>query len=379
MACGDCIAHQIGSAALLDDLAQRSPSNDDFPLAGSMELTLDCNLWCRHCYIRYPGATADEKKTAETKAILDQLAERGVLCLLLTGGEILARPDFREIYLHAKRRGFLLTLFTNATLVDEDTADFFVTYPPRRIEITIYGHTAATYERVTGVKGSFAAFRRGVDLLLERKLPVYLKMMVLKSNLHELDDVKAWVAARGLPFRFDGVVNPRLDGHRGPLRERLEPADVVRIQGTSEADRAEFVRLRTLAENKLAEGTDHRLFRCGAGVRTFHIDPRGQMHPCMMWRTTPLDAQQGLQPGAWSSHMRELRRQTRPESALCNSCVNSMSCGNCAATSQLETGVAGSNVPYYCRISKAREQLFEIREPARTSQVKEHAYERAER
>jgi radical SAM protein with 4Fe4S-binding SPASM domain len=365
MACGDCIAHQIGSGALMEDLARRTGGGADFPLAGSLELTLDCNLWCRHCYIRYPGATDDAQKTAETKALLDQLAARGVLYLLLTGGEILARADFREIYLHAKRCGFLLTLFTNATLVDADLADFLSQWRPRRTEITIYGHTEATYERVTGVHGSFAAFRRGVALLLERGLPVYLKMMVLKSNLHELDDVKAWVAGLGLPFRFDGVVNPRLDGHRGPLRERLEPADVVRIQGAGESDREEFVRLRAQAEARLAEGPDHRLFRCGAGVHTFHIDPRGQMHPCMMWRTTPLDARRGLQPGAWAEHLRGVRSLRRPESGGCTHCVNALACGNCAATSRLETGVAGARVDYYCRISKTREQLFEIREPAR--------------
>lgn len=362
MACGDCIAHQIGSTALLEDLANRSGPDSDFPLAGSLELTLDCNLWCRHCYIRYPGATVDERETAQMKAILDQLAERGVLCLLLTGGEILARPDFRDIYLHAKRCGFLLTLFTNATLVDENTADFFVKYPPRRIEITIYGHTAHTYEQVTGVPGSFAAFRRGVDLLLARGLPVYLKMMVLKTNLHELDEVKAWVSGLGLPFRYDGVVNPRLDGHLGPLRERLEPEDVVRIQGISEANREEFVALRKKAELGLARGTDQRLFRCGAGIRTFHIDPRGQMHPCMMWRTTPIPAREGLRPGGWANHVNQLRTRTRPQDTGCGSCVNSLACGNCAATSELETGVAGKNVDYYCRISKAREQLFEIRE-----------------
>ena len=363
MACGDCIAHQIGSSELLDQLASRNNPGDDFPLSGSLELTLDCNLWCRHCYIRYPGATQGERSTGAIKAILDQLAERGVLCLLLTGGEILARPDFRELYLHAKNRGFLLTLFTNATLVDEETADFFAQYPPRRLEITIYGHTEATYERVTGVAGSFTAFRRGVDLLLQRRLPVYLKMMVLKSNLHELEEVKAWVAAKGLPFRHDGVVNPRLDGHQGPLRERLDPADVVRVQGAGEAEREEFLTLRARAEAALARGTDDRLFRCGAGLRTFHIDPRGQMHPCMMWRSTPLDARTGLQPGAWSAHVQALRRRTRPGDTACRACLDSLACGNCPATSEIETGLAGARVDYYCRINRAREQLFEIRGP----------------
>jgi radical SAM protein with 4Fe4S-binding SPASM domain len=361
MACGDCIVHQIGSAEFTERLAGRDGAGV-FPIAGSLELTLDCNLWCRHCYIRYPGATENEMGTEEVKAILDKLADKGVLFLLLTGGEIFARPDFREIYLYARRKGFLLTLFSNATLVDEDLAAFLAAHPPRRIEITIYGHTEETYERITGIEGSYRRFRRGVELLLARGLNVFLKMMVMRSNQHEFESVRHWAEVElGRPFRFDSIINPRLDGHRGVLRERLPPADVVRLEASGGGSREEFERLRALAANPRPDG---RLFRCGAGIRTFHIDPRGQMHPCMMWRSTPYDALRRPLDGGWQEHVTDLRAARRPEDSSCTGCVNSFACGNCAATSALEVERAGTKVPYYCAINREREKFYRL-EPAR--------------
>lgn len=361
MACGDCIAHQIGSSDLVRRINAPDAPGREFPTAGSLELTLDCNLWCRHCYIRYPGATDNEMSTEEVKAVLDKLADNGVLFLLLTGGEIFARPDFREIYLHAKRCGFLLTLFTNATKIDDNLADFLALWPPRRIEITVYGHTEAVYERVTGVAGSFAAFRAGIERLRARRLPLYLKMMVMKSNVAEFELVRDWAQELGAPFRHDTIVNPRLDGHKGVLRERLHPTDVVRIGGTGDKEKKYYQRMMDLA---LASTHNGQAFRCGAGVRTFHVDPRGQVHPCMMYRSKPYDLRHG-DLGGWARHLAEVRSARMPEGSACGSCRHSTACNNCAAASELENGEAGRPVPYLCGINNLREKLLRLdRRPA---------------
>ncbi len=118
------------------------------PLAGSMELDLNCNLQCVHCY-RDGDWPRRALGTGEVIEILDQMAEAGTLWLLLTGGEIFLRPDFFEIYEHARRSGFLITLFTNATLITEEIADHLAAQPPRKIEVTLYGTTRETYEKVT--------------------------------------------------------------------------------------------------------------------------------------------------------------------------------------------------------------------------------------
>src|SRR5438874_13536270 len=90
------------------------------PLNGTIEITRRCPLVCAHCYNNLPmgdrKAQLEELTAADHRRLLDAVADMGTLWLLFTGGEIFARPDFLEIYTHAKRNGFLVTLFTNGTL-----------------------------------------------------------------------------------------------------------------------------------------------------------------------------------------------------------------------------------------------------------------------
>ena len=131
------------------------------------EITARCNLKCRHCYINLPAgdrrAKERELSLAEIERIADEAVSLGAVWCLLSGGEPLLREDFREIYLMLKRKGLLLSIFTNATLITDEHVRLFKDYPPRGIEVTVYGATEATYEKVTRKSGSFRAFRKGLD------------------------------------------------------------------------------------------------------------------------------------------------------------------------------------------------------------------------
>ena len=65
-----------------------------------------------------PDARRRELTKEEHFRVLDELAEMGCFWLLYTGGEIFARKDFLEIYTYAKQKGFLITLFTNGTIIN---------------------------------------------------------------------------------------------------------------------------------------------------------------------------------------------------------------------------------------------------------------------
>ena len=113
------------------------------PMEVSIEVTRRCPLECRHCYNNLPMsdkvARQSELSLEEYRRLLDELAAEGCLWILFTGGEIFARADFLDIYAYAKSKGFLITLFTNGTMVTERVADFLVEYPPFAVEITLYG------------------------------------------------------------------------------------------------------------------------------------------------------------------------------------------------------------------------------------------------
>ena len=138
----------------------------------------------------FPWVTMDARRRELSKEehfrVLDQLVEMGCFWILYTGGEIFARKDFLEIYTYAKKKGFLITLFTNGTIMTEEIADYLAEWPPFAIEITLYGRTRETYEALTVIPGSYDRCLRGIKLLKERGLPLKLKTVATSINKHEV-------------------------------------------------------------------------------------------------------------------------------------------------------------------------------------------------
>ncbi len=101
------------------------------PVSGAIALTHRCNLTCLHCYAKEAidagAADRPELSTPQWINIIEQIKAAGCLYLLITGGEPLLRNDFAAIYSYAKRQGFLVTLFSNGTLVNADIGE---TLPP---------------------------------------------------------------------------------------------------------------------------------------------------------------------------------------------------------------------------------------------------------
>src|SRR5512133_3827396 len=164
-----------------------------------IELTERCNLSCVHCYINQPAGATElarrELSVAQIGQALREACGLGALTVRFTGGEPLLRADFAEIYLLARRSGLRVLLFTNATLITPALADLFARVPPlEKIEITVYGMTPASYTAVTAVAGAFRSARRGIDLLIERRVPFVVKSALLPQNAHEREAFEAWAA-----------------------------------------------------------------------------------------------------------------------------------------------------------------------------------------
>jgi MoaA/NifB/PqqE/SkfB family radical SAM enzyme len=331
------------------------------PLAGSMDWTRRCNLACRHCYIRHAGPDHDEMTTSQLTHVLDELARAGMFFIVVTGGDPLLRSDFKEVYLHALAIGLIPTVFTNATLITPELAGFLASHPPRRMEVSVYGHTRETYEFVTGVPGSFDRFRAGVSALLERGVLLRLKAMVMQANKHEFEDIKAWVKSLHCEFRYDAVIHPRLDGDHSPNKERLSASEAVSIQVAEPSDRAEVEAYLTLVKDGLPPR--EQLFECGAGVMTMHVDAAGQAHPCMLWRNDPYNLLTSPLDERWFSHIEEIRNRPSPP-GRCTSCGERGLCNYCPPLASLEAGNPSAPTSYYCDLAASRRRLAPAAIPA---------------
>jgi radical SAM protein with 4Fe4S-binding SPASM domain len=335
-----------------------------YPLVGSLELTERCNLACLHCFIKQPAgsraARARELTTAQVRGVLDQVADAGCLFLLLTGGEPLLRPDFAEIYRHVRQRGIIPTLFTNGTLLTPRLADVLADAPPRLLEITLYGATRETYERVTQVPGSYARCRRGIELALDRRLPLYLKAVLLTTNRHELAQMSALAEELGVEFRYDGTMWPRLDGGRQPFAYRLSPEEMLALDLEDPERQRAWEEVARGENGRFARAG--RVYNCGAGFRSFHINSAGRLSMCLMARRPAYDLLTMTFQEGWA-RLGALRKLNRQLHTPCETCTAGNLCGQCVGWSQAVHGDNETPVDYVCELGRLRAAQFQAVHP----------------
>ncbi|HEX9637035.1 MAG TPA: radical SAM protein [Acidobacteriota bacterium] len=334
------------------------------PINGSIEVTRRCPLECAHCYNNLPmsdrAARKRELTLDEHRRILDQIGAAGCLWLLYSGGEIFARKDFLDIYTHAKRQGFIITLFTNGTLITPKIADHLAVWRPFAIEITLYGHTRETYERLTGIPGSHARCRRGIELLLERGLPLKLKTVAVSINRHEIWDMQRFAAGLGVEFKFDSLINPRIDCSQSPLAVRLQPEEVVELDLQDPTRVDEYRALAERVRAGAAAPPSDEVYHCGGGVHSFAIDPEGKLSICVLSHVDKYDLRQGSFADGWGSFLRKVRQKKISRPTKCVACRLKAICGMCAANGELENGDPEAPVDFLCQTAHLRAHTFRI-------------------
>jgi MoaA/NifB/PqqE/SkfB family radical SAM enzyme len=157
---------------------KRQWTRNRLPYAVLLELTPRCNFNCVHCYLQDHHAE-DFLSKDDVIQMLDLLYDEGILFLTLTGGEVLTRKDFAEIYAYAKRKGFLMEVFTNGYALTEEVIALFQQLPPLLVDISLYGSCEETYQKITGVSGAFAKVTENCRRLKQAGVRTNLKSPVL--------------------------------------------------------------------------------------------------------------------------------------------------------------------------------------------------------
>ena len=329
------------------------------PLEGTIETTYRCNLNCVHCYVNKPAGSREERERElgleRLKQLVDEMVAEGTLFVLFTGGEVLVRRDFPELYLYARAKGLLVTIFTNGTLVTERIADLFAEHRPETIEISLYGMTRETYDRVTRVPGSFDKCMEGIARLVARGIPLTLKTMALAWNHHEIEAMEAYAKSLGLVFRFDSSLNPRVDcGANRNSELQLDPERALALDlGNPERmqDFRDFC--ERFARPDREYGTE-QVYSCGAGQSSFTVDPYGRLQMCQLSRKSFHDLKRGRFAEGWHELFPMLRARTWQKNEICRKCSLMSLCGSCPGAAEMETGDIEGVVPGFCELAHLR-------------------------
>jgi len=340
-----------------------------------IELTERCDNACIHCYINLPAedvkAAAAEMDTAFVKHILQQAAGLGALDVRFTGGEPLLRDDFAELYLFSRRLGLRVTLFTNARRITPELAQLMGRIVPGKpVEVTVYGMHSESYDAVAARRGAWKEFRRGVDLLLEYKIPFIVKQAFLPPNRHEIEEFEAWAATLpgmqqnpGYSMNFD--LRARRDNpakNRFIRSLRLSPDETVRMLARNPG----YVKEMRQFCAKFIGPPGDRLFGCGAG-KGITVDAYGRAQMCLQLRHPEVvyDLRSAGKTIGGESPLRYVLSQVFPEwrerraenpdyLRRCARCFLKGLCEQCPAKSWQEHGTLDTPVEYLCQVAHAQ-------------------------
>jgi MoaA/NifB/PqqE/SkfB family radical SAM enzyme len=333
------------------------------PLSGTFELSPVCNFACRMCYVRKTREeVACNPRNMMTldhwRAIARDAREAGLLELLLTGGEPLLWPDFWTLYEELVDMGFLVSINTNGSLIDEAAIRRFRERPPQKVNITLYGASDNTYRRLCGIGGVFSKVDGAIRGLMDAGIQVKLNCSLTPENAQDLDWIVDYAAKRNTVLSVATYMYPPV--RRAPeqigVNERFTPEDsaeyLMRYLRRSRGEALYQRYLRSILagsaeplglESGCIDPVDGRV-RCRAGRASFWVTWDGWMTACGMMPQPQIDLNQFAFPEAWAQLTEQTASLTL--SGLCEKCANREICHPCAAMAWAETG-SYSGVPTY--------------------------------
>lgn len=316
---------------------QNRARETDTPYSGHFELTPLCNLDCKMCYVHLNNDQLKGKQllsTTEWITLIQQSIDAGMIKATLSGGECLTYPGFDDVYLYLQSKGITTSILTNGTLLDKRRIDFFQAHRPRKIQISLYGSSDDSYEKVTG-KRLFSTVFDNIIRARDAGLPIKISITPskyllpdLKNTLHLVNDIK-------VPYAINiGLMTPRADTKRDIIGHDISIDDYIEILSFNRSLNNRIVKPGIDISYPDVTGIDtvNKGVKCGAGRSTFAINWLGIMNPCTQMNSIVSHPLRDGFKSAWKSINIEVK--SFPRFIDCENCKYSNICNYCAAENE---------------------------------------------
>jgi radical SAM protein with 4Fe4S-binding SPASM domain len=333
------------------------------PIYAVWEITLRCDLACRHCGSRAGHARADELSTEQCLDLVRQMAELQVKEVTLIGGEAYLRDDWTEIVRAVRAHGMSCTMTSGGRGLTEERAREAKAAGLESVSISIDG-LEATHDRLRGVEGSFRSAFEALTNLTRAGIRVACNTQINRLTLPDLPELLERIAAAGIHSWQIQLTVPmgraadepevllqpydllelfpllaRLKGRMQELGVRLWPGNNIGYFGPYES----------LLKGGMPRG---HMASCGAGRSTLGIEADGAIKGCPSLPTqawTGGNIRDASLRDIWerAAELRYTRDRTLDELwGYCRTCYYAEECrAGCTWTSFVLFGRAGNN-PY---------------------------------
>lgn len=342
------------------------------PFTAGMELLPDCNFKCIHCYAASDRCnTISSMTTEQIYKIVDILVEHGCLELYFTGGECLLHKDFFEIYIYAKKKGILVSVLTNGSLINQKHIELWLEYPPELISISLYGASKDTYEKITGCREGYRQVMDAISLLQKNNIHFELKIIGMRQNYEDIPEMRNFIRGCGqVNSILAWDIRPMNNGDCEPIICRVTPAQSMKIE-LQDPERRAFLEHLAFDEKRIAKTERQKggyLYPCAAGYQFVFITYDGHMQSCVKAVDPRYDLLHGDFDEGWKYLGEEYVNRKASTNFKCLTCDKFRYCGQCSAAFKSETGDPETPVPFYCERGELMKKFMENISNLRISQ-----------
>mgnify|MGYP005773216537 CR=1 FL=1 len=318
---------------------------DAIPISGTFELTPRCNFNCRMCYVHLKEEDiphyGKEMTAKEWIRIAYEAKEAGTTWLCITGGEPLMHPEFETIWKELCQMGFFITLQTNASLVRGNKAKLLERYPPRSAKITLYGSNDEVYEQVCRVRNGFKSVDKGIQNLLEMKIPVKLISTVIRQNESDVKNMAFYAFIHKLPWMATG-------GIKASSRISTSEARQVRVQ--EKLDQQKMAEIRYHLEKAPVNLERKPCTYCKDYRLGYWVTWNGEMRFCSFMDEPHILIREQAFLKSWQELIEY--EETLEWPVECKSCRVQKACFKCAGTLAAECGNPNVVTEEFCKKMK---------------------------
>lgn len=323
------------------------------------ELTPKCNFKCIHCYLQHVHSET-QLSFERIIDILDILYDQGVLFITFTGGEIFLRDDFLDIYMYAKKRGFLIELFTNASLINDQAIKIMAEYPPILVDVSLYGACEETYKKITGISNMFDKVISNCRKMVDYNIRIALKSPILTLSFPEIEEMKEIAKSMSVPFRASFDITPTIENDMSTKAYQIPYDAVLKYEYDDFIDHE--IKESVGPQIAYSARNSNLVYRCKIGKTSCVIDYNGRLCPCMKLKHKGVLITKESFSETWNGFT-EIQGMKASSNYKCIQCPAYDYCDICPAEMESLYGSAEYIDDAFCKVAFARKRFHETKEP----------------
>jgi radical SAM protein with 4Fe4S-binding SPASM domain len=253
------------------------------------ELTLKCNMRCKHCGSVAGEARENELTVDECLNVAEQLADLGCKLVTFIGGEVFLYEGWEKISRKLSEKGVDVNLITNGFLLGDEQIAQIKYARLANVGISLDG-MEDNHNNIRNIITSFEKVIEAFDRLNREGIPIAIVTSLIDKNLEDLSSMYDLLVEKGIKLWQMQIVNPMgkmadrknllLDPEKVPLitrfiREKRNEQTITIYAGDN---------IGYFDENELylrgQPGTICAWSGCQAGLRVVGIDSIGNVKGC---------------------------------------------------------------------------------------------------